>query len=265
MALNSREKIKPAARGAIFFSISLVSGLAIFFMAQSGIQAVMASPRFYVNEIELHWSKKLNRPVERCRLKPGGSIFDLNLVSIEQSVQRMFPTAEVVAVRRLLPNRLVAEMTPRRVVAQLRADLYYPVSEQGVVVGEGKAAPWPHLPVLYLDEVKGRFQAGAAVPARNFDEICDLLLAVQRAGGILGHNASSVRTQKSDLVLYLDSGMEVRFNRDHLRRGWEQLTELMIQKKSMVAQAQYIDLRFEDPVISEGKEQNKKTGVRKNR
>ncbi len=257
--------MKPAARGAIFFSVSLVSGLALFLMIQSGIQAVMISPRFYVNEVELHWSKKLNRPIERCRLKPGGSIFDLDLVAIEQAVQRMFPTAEVVAVRRLLPNRLVVEMNPRRVVAQLRADRYYPVSEQGVIVGEGKDAPWPHLPVLYLEEVKGRLQTGSAVSARNFDEICDLLLAVQRAGGILGRKASSVRTQKTDLVLYLDSGMEVRFNVDHLRRGWEQLTELMIQKKQMVAQAQYIDLRFEDPVISEGKEQNKKARVRKNR
>ncbi len=253
---------KGTKKGAALFSVSILSGAVLLLCLHSGVMAMLGSSRFLVQEIELQWPASMKRPPEHYRLRPARSIFNVDLRGIEKSVQGMFPTAEVLAVERRLPNHLIVRMNPRQVVAQIKLERFYPVSEQAVVVGAGRPTPWPNLPILSLEGVRGPLTVGGSFKNEDFQEVCSLLAAVGRLGGIFGHRAASVRTVRRDMILSLDSGTEIRFNIERLRRGWEQLTELMLQKRQLVEQARYIDLRFEDPVVSEGKKDNRGKGKR---
>ena len=230
-------------------SVSLVSGVALFLAAQGVAHSVIFAPIFQVKEMEVQWPQEMKRPIERYRLVPATSIFLLDLGNVSQVLGYRYPVAEVEAVRRILPNRIVATLRPRTVLAQVRADRYYPVADEGTIVAAGQPGPWPHLPIVTLDDVKGPFRVGDTIGRPSFWRISELLAAIRRQGGINGHGASHVKTRKGDLILLLDSGVEIRFDADHLESGWLHLMELAAQRGDVLDQARYLDFRFEDPVI----------------
>ncbi|MBI3616153.1 MAG: hypothetical protein HY211_06520 [Candidatus Omnitrophica bacterium] len=224
-------------------SINLLSGVIALLVVQGLVQSVLSSDYFSVTEIDLVWPSEMNRPVERCRLNPPTPIFYLDLKAVAQVLERQRPTAEVESVRRILPNRLMAVMVPKRPIAQVRVSGgYAPVDEGGRTLMPPQAAPWPHLPILFLDGSRS-----------GFSSACRLLQGMGLEQSIAGHPVNSIRCRGDDLFLFLDSGLEIRFNSDRLEPGWARLAQLLGQKPELLNEAKYIDLRFGDPVIGGGK------------
>jgi len=238
-----------ASRHGAIFSVSLVSGVALFLFAQSAVRDVLSAPCFQVREVEVIWPKELERPAERYRLAPPTSIFWVDLGLVGSALGMRYPVMEVDAVRRILPGRLVVHLRPRRVVAQLRADRYYPVSDEGTVVAQGQANPWPHLPMVSLGNLKGPFHVGDSIREPHFWRASEILAAVHASGGLAGHGVNHIKTKEGLLTLLLDSGVEIRFLADHVEQGWQRLAELLRQRPDLLEKARYLDLRFEDPVI----------------
>ncbi len=244
MTRNSRPKRATA------LSVSLASGLFLFLGVQGAFDAFVSALSFQVQELQVSWPKELKRPLERYRLLSPTSIFRLDLKSVVQALEKRHPTAEVESIRRVFPNRVEAFLRPKPVVAQVRASQrYYPVTEEGTVLSVGQPNPWPHLSIIYLEGQQGSFRIGATLKYPGFYQASELLKAIHRQGGLAGHRVSSIRLKGRDLFLFLDSGLELRFNRDRLLAGWQQLGQLLGQKPRLLTEARYLDLRFEDPVI----------------
>ncbi len=233
-------------------SVSLVSGVALFLGAQAVMRPVFSAPCFIVREIEAQWAEENKRPVERYRLNPPTPIFNVDLGGITRVLQHYHPSAQVEAVRRILPNRIMATLKFKRAVLQVRADQYYPISEEGIVMLEGRSAPWPDLPILYVEGWRSPLRVASAFDRAVFDPTAELLALIRRQGGISGHGIGSVRSRGDDLILYLDSGQEIRFNILRLESGCQQLFDLLSQKPEILNGAKYLDFRFEDPVIGAG-------------
>jgi len=245
-----RETAKENRKGSILLSIGLISGLLLLFTIPAGLKAFATSPRFLVREVEVHWPKVIQRPVERFRIKPVTSIFESDLTAIARTFQGRFPVARVMQVVRHFPNRIVVHIRPRRVVAQVRANKYYPVSERGIIVAQGRSSPWKNLPVLYANDLKEKgFSVGSEVDHVVYEQAFELCAAIQRLRGIVGQPVTSIHCQNTNLILVLESGTQIRFHTARVRRGWEQLTELLVQRREIIVGARYIDLRFDDPVI----------------
>lgn len=239
-----------APKRATIFSISLASGLFLFLTVQGLFHSFVSASSFQVEEMEASWPEPLKRPIERYRLLPTPSIFQVDLQSVAQALEKRHPTAEVERIQRILPNRVKAFLRPKPVVAQVRAgNRYYPITEGGTVLSIGQPQPWPHLPIFFLAEAQGSFRVGQTLRYPGFPQASELLKAVHRQGGIAGHSLSSLRLKGQEIVLFLDSGLEIRFNRDRLLDGWRQLGELLAQRREILQEARYLDLRFEDPVI----------------
>ena len=243
-----------APKRVTILSVSLASGIAILVAAQAFIHSVVLTPQLQVEEMEVVWSPELKRPIERFRLNPPTSIFHLDLNGVADALRKRYPTAEVEAVRRILPNRLVATLRLKSVVAQVHAaGRYYPITEEGTILSVGQASPWPHLPIFYLDGYRGTLRVGQTIDHSSFESASELLAAVLRQGGIAGYQVGSIRVKGRDLTLFLDSGLEIRFDADRLQHGWERLLELLTQKRQVLEEARYLDLRFEDPIIGGSK------------
>ena len=257
MARDKGQRNASGKRGAIFFSLSLASGMFVFVMMQATAHSIIFSPIFQVRELEVQWPQQLKRPADRYRMVPSISIFQVDLQRVSDLLHAKYPVAEVDAVRRVLPNRLVATLRTRETLAQVRSDrFYYPVSEEGVIIGAGQAAPYPNLPILYIDGLHGALKIGGNFEDPVFWRAAELLGAL-RQGGIAGHRVGSLRSSRTELTLYLDSGVEIRFAADRVSLGWQQLTDLCLQKRKILDEAIYIDLRFQDPVISYAKTNDK--------
>ena len=254
MARDKENRNASGKRGVIFFSLSLASGMFVFLVVQVTAHNIVFSRLFQVQELEVRWPEHLKRPPDRYRVTPPVSIFQVDLQRVSDTLRGKYPVAQVDAVRRVLPNHLVATLRTRELLAQVRGDrYYYPVSEEGVVVGTGQAAPYPNLPIIYLDGLHGPLKIGNHFEDPIFWRASELLEAIRAQGGVAGHRVGSLRSNRNELTLYLDSGVEIRFSPERLGLGWQQLADLCMQKRQILEQARYIDLRYQDPVISYAK------------
>lgn len=253
-------------RRPAILSVSLLSGVALLLAGQAMLRSIANSPTFLVKELEARWllqpvpgalrtgtdaptgSRTLTQ-VWRYRLNPPISIFQVDLHRVAQALKGRHPTAQVEVVRRVLPNRLVAFLRPAHLVAQLKADRYYPVSEEGTLLTEGQAAPFPHFPILFVENLTGPYRAGTRFKSSSLLSSCELLAQIRRQGGVAGHGVGSLRVQKGTMTLFLDSGLEIRLNPSHLFSSWQRFMELVIEKPHLLKDSRYVDLRFEDPAI----------------
>ena len=240
---------KENGRRGVLLSVSLLSGIGLLLAAQASVGALMNASYFTVDRLALIWPKEENHPPERYRLRPEVSIFQADLKKIAQVLAGMKPFEEVDAVRRVLPNRIVATMKTKRAVAQVKADRYYPVSDEGRLLLAGQPGPWPHLPILVLEGGPSRYRAGETIQHPGFGVAAELLERLRRQGSIAGHPVSHLRLRGQEAILVLGSGLEVRFSADRLEQGWLRWADLAAQRPELLDRAQYLDFRFGDPVI----------------
>ena len=246
-------------RRRTLLSVSLFSGLFLLWGINGAIGAFQSVPGFKVSLIEVRWPSAFGsaqgwpegmKVPNYFRIIPPTSIFKIHLEAVSRALQQQFPTAEVEQVQRILPNRLIATMRPRNIIAQVYSQAgYFPVSDDGVVVGQTQAAIFPRLPVLFLQGVQGPYQIGQALGGAGFWAASELLTAIDRQGGIRGHRVAVVKVDEKNLLIFLDSGLEIRFAQDQLSSEWQRLWELVAQHWETLRKARYVDLRFEDPVI----------------
>lgn len=237
--------MKEGRRG-LLLSVSLVSGVAVVIAAQGIARAVSLNPLFQVREIEI----KGELPIKRYRVRPPTSIFQIDLKAVAQALQKQHPATEVEAVRRILPNRLVATLHLRSILAQVKIQSqYFPVSDAGTVVGRGRPQPLAHLPILSLEEIRKTPASGETLRFSGFWRAVDLLEMLRRNRGIRGQGVNTIRVTRGTLTLWLTSGLEIRFSDGGLEGQWEHLLQLARSKPAVFEEARYIDLRFGDPII----------------
>jgi len=218
--------------------------------AQSAADQFLLNPAFLVREVEVRWQDGSRSRPDRFRLNPPTSVFRIDLKALSNAFQRRYPAAEVEHVERILPNRLRATLRTRHLVGQVQAGgLYFAVSDDGVVTSTGSAGPRSGLPLLQLEGLRRSLRVGDALENPGFWKAAELLATLRRGGGIAGQRVRSVRVSGQDLFLTLESGAEIRFSVDRLPNGWQLLAGLLAQRPHVLLQANYIDLRFEDPVI----------------
>lgn len=232
--------------------MSSLSGLALLVALQSAADGLLVHPRFMVREVEVRWEGQPLASSEptRFRISPAVSIFRVDLRALAQVFLQRYPTAEVERVERILPNRVVATLHPHPIVAQLQSGgLYVPVSEEGRVVGAGRRTAQPGLPVLLLAQARGPFRVGDDLQTAGFWKASELLASLHRDKGIAGRSVSKVQVSAEEISVQLARGPELKFSVNGLSEGWRALWELLAQRHSVLDEAKYIDLRFEDPVI----------------
>lgn len=237
-------------RKKLLFSVSFLSGVAIWAGVQGAADSFLSHPSFLVHQVEVTWPKGEKGGPTHFRLTPPTSIFRVELNSLRHAFQRRYPIADVVRVERVFPNRVRAVIRPRHVVAQIKAGgSFHLVSDDGMVVSSGSSSPRAGLPVLLLEEVRGPLHSGGNLAGAGFWRVADLLAALRRDGGIAGRRVSMIRVAAGDLFLSLEQGPEVRFSTDRVSAGWRRLAGLIAQRPQVLTEARYVDLRFADPVI----------------
>ncbi|PIQ82782.1 MAG: hypothetical protein COV76_01840 [Candidatus Omnitrophica bacterium CG11_big_fil_rev_8_21_14_0_20_64_10] len=241
----------------ILFSALLAGGVV------TSLRAMADAPAFQAREVDVAWVDDLNRERERYRLTPPVSIFRINLEGVQEAIASRYPTAQVQAVRRVLPNRLVAEVVSKRVIAQINAaGGFYPVGAEGTILAEPRSSPWPDLPVLHLRMVQPRFAVGEPCDHPLFPPVSRLLSAVHRSRGLAGHAVRAVTFRGRTLVLALDSGVEVWFDKDQVEENWKRLGLLLTSSPKVLDEAAYLDVRFSQPTIGPKPEPKQKKGRR---
>ncbi|MBI4226885.1 MAG: cell division protein FtsQ [Candidatus Omnitrophica bacterium] len=218
------------------------------------------SPYFWVSAIEIHLApgqQWLTDPRIGYRLQPPIHVWQANLRELAAAIRREHPQLETVVVHRELPNRLMASVTLRAPVGQLRGRRFYLVAPDGMVLAPGSPTAWEGLPVLLLGSRTAAYQPGQSCALPELRQAVAVLREVQRSNALGRHRVSTVRmtppameSAAAEVVtLVLDNGLELRAAPGDLGPRLARLGELMQTKGQDMAQAQYVDLRFDDLVV----------------
>ncbi len=239
-----------ASKRATTLSVSFVSGVALFLAASSAVHSAVLAPVFRVEEIEAFFPADSKVAPRRYRLLPPTSIFLLDLGTVAQALQRRHPTIEVEEVRRILPNRLRAFLSPRRPAAQLKTESgYYLVSDGGVILASGRSSAWPHLVLLWTPGIRGPYRVGQTLKDRSFFRGMEVLAMLRAKGTLTGRQVNSLQVKGSGIFLLVDHGLEIRLEDRTTDAALDRLAQILLRPHPMLEGARYIDLRFTDPVI----------------
>ncbi len=220
---------------------------------------VQRSPYFWVSTIDVQLApgqQWLTDPRIGYRLPSPLHLWQANLAGLADAIRREHPQLATVVVHRQLPNRLVAEVTLRDPVGQLRGRRFYLVAPDGMVLTPGSPTAWEGLPVLLLGSRTAAYQPGQSCAVPELRQAVAVLREIQQSNVLGAHRVSAVRLMPTgpeataDLItVVLDNGLELRAIPGELGPRLARLGELMRTKGREMEQAQYVDLRFDDLVV----------------
>lgn len=203
------------------------------------------APVFRVERVVLppQTALKLRQPLV------GDNIWQVDLQAVSEDLKRQQPWLKTVRVTRHLPDAIRVDAIPRRPVAQVKADRWYPVDREGYVLPDGSPGPADHLV---------RLSGVGAVTVGKDNEDKKLALALRVAaiarrtpGGVGRHIAEVSVANPEQIRLLMDDETEVRCGSEEELQA--QLGRLQATLRAVAKQAlavQYIDVRFREPVVA---------------
>ena len=183
----------------------------------------------------------------------GANIWTVDLDEVAGQLQRQAPWFKTVRVIRQLPDTLQVEAIARSPIAQVRLNAWYPVDREGFIMPEGHDAPPTGLvQLLGADTPKVPLRAGQPNASERLQLALRVLDTVRhsRAGAARRVNAIDV-SDPNQISLLLEDGTEVRCGaEDQLGIQLGRLRSALEQLARRQVDVRYIDVRFQDPVVS---------------
>jgi cell division septal protein FtsQ len=190
-------------------------------------------------------------PLKLPRALVGESVWALDIRSLADELSAQQPSLKEVRVIRQLPQTIRVVAIPRRPVAQVRLGSWYLVDQDGFILPDASAQPRQGLIRLVGFERGGTVRAGRA----NSDERLRLSLRVlgllRRAPVLISRRVTEVNVGDPQQIRFLiNDDTEVRCgSEEELSAHLERLRSALKTLTREHIAAQYIDVRFQEPVV----------------
>lgn len=184
----------------------------------------------------------------------GKNIFRINLRREARELSRIYPDYKKIALRKVLPDRIVIDFEPRRPVALLRLSDDFYTDREGVLFRlsrqSGNAAQLPL--IVGLDSRIPNPRPGAKYNENSLLAILEFLSGLKE-DKIL---SEYIKIKEADLnnindvILFTSAGCKINLGViSSLEKDLSILRRLISDIKPDLTTVDYIDLRFREPVI----------------
>lgn len=227
--------------------VLLLGGLAL--ASWSLANYAQQAQAFRVSQVSLPLQSSLRVPPSLI----GQSLWAVDLRAVAEELHRQQPSFKEVRVIRQLPNTLRIDAIPRLPVAQVRLDRWYPVDGEGFVLSQPSIEPDERLiRITGLDRAGASLSVGRENTAEPLRLALRVLQTLRRAPMLTSRRISELNVSNSQQIRFvIDGETEIRCGSEaELQAHLERLRAAL---KAMVRQpmsAQYIDVRFQEPVIA---------------
>ena len=229
----------------LFFIISLV--LAKAFLYRSDYFRLRA-----VETKDVSTRQNISSPANGELLKSykDRNIFDINIKGIAQSLETLYPDAKDIIVRRVLPDKIVIDLSFRKPVALVGDTKYRPVDEEGFVLTNADARSMKGLPVITGVDIKNEAKQGKrGHEYRNLKTALDLLKEISKSRFPTDNIDTIDAGDVNNMTLHLKDGLEVRIGCENFKERLNRFKKMMRDPRLVVDRIKYVDLRFKDAVI----------------
>jgi cell division septal protein FtsQ len=177
------------------------------------------------------------------------NIFSLNLTEIELWIKQQSPQLKTVVVRKIMPDRIEVDLVSREPFAFINTSGGLIIDKDGVVLNRGKNK-------YDLPEIKGiRFFFNAPRNGEKIDnamlEKALMLLDGLKGKGILRRNKVEYIdiSDRNNMQLGIE-GVNIKMGRSDFSDKIIRLKEMLNDPKVDMRKINYVDLRFDDIIIS---------------
>ncbi len=237
-----------ANKGVLIFAVcavllaGIIYGLGYFFLNSSF---------FNIKEISVNKERGYSFTEGKAKLNDlylGHNIFRVDLKQVERFVKDRYPHLKKVEVRRMFPDQIEVDIVPRQSVAYISAGYNVVIDKEGIILGKSDD-------VKNLVEIKGiNFfftpKRGEKIKDKRVASALDLLDGLNKNLSRVYRNFEFIDiSDKRNLILGID-GMTVKMGSSDFTGKVRKLRQILSDPDIDLKDINYIDLRFDDAVIS---------------
>ena len=236
-----------------FFSIAFLSILFIIFLA--GARSFFyTSAYFNITSVDAKGVSENDRSFLKDKLLEsykGKNIFKVNLNEAAASLSARFPDAKDVIAKRALPDKLLIVVNFRKPVALLLDAKYFAVDREGYLLSHSAVSSSGALPAISGIDIKYNGRFIKKIESKNLKITLELLDEIKRSRLPPGYRLTTIEAGDiKNLSFYLNDILEIRIGYENFGQRLRLLKKTLKDPRFAVEKIRYIDLRFEDIVIS---------------
>ncbi len=180
----------------------------------------------------------------------GRNIFEIDITKVAERLKASHPDAKRLAVRRVMPDRLLVSFNLRKPVAIVSNAKSYPI--------DGDFYVMPNVDTRYLRElvvITGiKIRPGEAkdgrVESNNLRAAVNLLKEIKRHRFLAEYGVTRIEAGDfKEMSFYLKNGIEVKIGYENLASRLALLAKTLKDPRLAMERIKYIDVRFENVVI----------------
>ena len=233
--------------------IVIVLCLVILTGAVAGVWYFFLNSEFFaIKEIVVNRDQSYAPWQPEARLKRlyiGRNIFTVDLKQAQALINSEFPQVRKVEVRRNLPEILEIDIVSREPIAVIDTNGGIVIDAEGVVLAVGEK-PEDLIKIKGISFFFNVPLAGERVDNKKLDRAIVLVKVLRRKVCGNGDSIQYVDISDRNNVLIGVSGVIVKMGTDDFSGKIEELKRILNDPRIDVKDIKYIDLRFEDAVIS---------------
>ena len=242
-------------RKTFFYSLPYILSMTALGVLFGGVVAyAVNSTTFQLTEVKILNIGTLTseQSFQFSELQRGENLIQLDLVGVQQVIKRKHPEFKEVKVRRVLPNRVEILLKRRTPVAQVAYARFVQVDKDLVVLPNSSPTPFRNLPVIEGAPLpRGGLAVGAAIEDAGTKRALWLMDIVKRKNILRKHTLTKVDiADVRNTSFIVDNAIEIRIGNGHFIERLKILDQILKTQPLDPARMRYIDLRFDDPVVS---------------
>jgi len=198
----------------------------------------------------------------------GKDIFAIDLDKEEQLALRIYPVCKTVKLIKILPDRIFADFVIRKPIAYVRLYKYFHVDEDGILFEAPLGAEQFDLPVISgLDAKIFGPKKGQRCEVKELTAALKIIKNIKKNAALKNLTMKKVdaadmgsisvfltlppvaKNETADKMTAPGDVLEVKFGQGYINEKVDILGNLFFQGRNNLDNIEYIDLRFNDPVI----------------
>jgi len=240
---------------AYFLRIVLIGG--ILFSLAGGIffgvrHFFYNSELFEIKEICVNLKSKYSFNDDLNKLNEfymGRNIFTVDLKQIQVIMKKDFPQFKEIEIRRNFPNMLEFDIIPRVAVAVIDSVGGVVVDSDGIVLAVGENTE-EIVMIKGINFFLKMPEKGDLIKNGALSRALLLLRGLSKKGDVDTKNIDFINVHDRNNIQLSISGVVVKVGKDNFVRKIDSLKEILNDPELNIKDLKYIDLRFEDAVLS---------------
>lgn len=240
-------------RNLIFIIVLVVIILGVFNWLRAFI---VESAYFKVDKVELVLIGRvplMSDTVKRLlSIHKGRGIFEVDLGATRDYVLSNYPEVRTLVINKVLPNKLVLHIRPRRPIAQLSLPSgFCLVDPEGVVLPGLRSLASEGLPIISgIDSRSILASTGKKYEYAGFKKALRLLEVINQTRFSQEHEVHMIDvSDEKNLSLYIEGGIEIKIGSEDFKNRLAMLEKTFETGRLDKSQIKYIDLRFGNVII----------------